>query len=224
MLTSSVPFLRSIFFRFLILLAVLFCQNSFVQTTAVGAMVQEDDGENVSLREEVEPGIFVFGRPHRFAEIGRAGGFDSSPDGRTLVFSGAKLKFFDLVENKVVEEASVKGEYYQAVSYSPDGRYVFAQSNTSGKPIVRIFDAIDKSPVGTIKVKNYFQTMAISPDASFVATSNNNLVEVFDVSSGEQLFELSDLGYLQSLAFSPDESSLIVPKNGRIQMVDMKTG
>ena len=73
-------------------------------------------------------------------------------------------------------------------------------------------------------MKNYFQTMAISPDASFVATSNNNLVEVFDVSSGEQLFELSDLGYLQSLAFSPDESSLIVPKNGRIQMVDMKTG
>jgi hypothetical protein len=44
----------------------------------------------------------VFLPPHRFAEIGNCQSFDSSPDGRTLVFAAGKLKFFDLGQKLLI--------------------------------------------------------------------------------------------------------------------------
>ena len=112
---------------------------------------KSDDGDTKDYVKQIEPGVKVFGVASRFAAVGSASAFDSSPDGRNLVFAtSSKIKFFDLQENKITDSLGEPNEYYQHVKYSPDGRYVFAGGQARGKSVVRIFDAIDKSSVGTV--------------------------------------------------------------------------
>jgi WD40 repeat protein len=196
-------------------------------------IIVANDPADGNLRSEIEPGIVLYGKSRRFAEVGQCQGFDSSPDGRTLVFASNKLKFFDLRENKVTDEIGEPQEYYSGVLYSPDGRYVFAQSNVNGNTVVRVFDAIDLSSVGTISSKKedsekptyfYAQSICVSADAKYLAMASHDEVQVRDVSSGELVCGLKDLGYVQGMAFSPDETELFIPKMGRLAVLDVKSG
>ena len=184
------------------------------------------------LRKEIEPGVVVYGNPHRFAEIGNCQSFDSSPDGRTLVFAAGKLKFFDLVDNKVLEQVGEQREYFQQVAYSPDGRFVFA-AQSAQSPVIRVYDAIDGSAVGNVSSaiegdetsrQFFIQAMIVSSDAKFIALQSYNAVQVREVDSGELVLHLKDLGYVQGLVFSPDESQLICSVGGRIKVHDLKSG
>ena len=175
----------------------------------------------------------IYGKSHRFAEVGQCQGFDSSPDGRTLVFAAGKLKFFDLKENRVTDEIGEPRESYNRVMYSPDGRYVLATTNMQGATLVRVFDAIDRSSIGTITTKKedtqtpsyfYVQASCVSADAKYIALASHNEVQVRDVGSGELVCSLGELGYVQGMAFSPDETELYIPKNGQMQVIDLKTG
>ncbi|MFK7765785.1 MAG: WD40 repeat domain-containing protein [Mariniblastus sp.] len=186
------------------------------------------------LLKRVEPGVFVYGRAHRFAEVGGASSFDSSPDGRTLAFGGSKIKLFDLKDNLVTEEIGEANENYQNVVYSPDGRYVLGSTRSSkAGSIVRVFDAIDGSSVGTIATKTdesgerssfYIQGLNVSADASYVVIWSHNQLQVRDVESGELIHEIKKLGYCQGAAFSADEQQLFFSKSGRLAVIDLKTG
>lgn len=200
-------------------------------------IITTGDTRTDDFRQELEPGVVVYGKSHRFAEVGQCQGFDSSPDGRTLVFATSKLKFFDLEENKVTDTAGKASEHYNGVIYSPDGRLVFAHSYGNGQGFVRVFDAIDMSTQGTIstaieeaeegsRARNHFyiQYVCVSPDANYIALSNHNEVQVRDVRNGELISRISDLGYVQGMAFSPDETELYVPKMGQLAVVDIETG
>ncbi len=190
------------------------------------------DADKPKLRNEIEPGVVVYGRPHRFAEVGAANSFDSSPDGRTLVFPGSKIKFFDLEDNKVTDEIGEDGEHYQSVVYSPDGRYVMANTQGRKGAMVRVFDAIDKSPAGVISCKKpdeertsfYLQGISVSPDATYVAMWSHNQMQVREVETGDLVHEFKDLGYIQGASFSADEEHLYFPKSNQVVVVDLKTG
>lgn len=199
---------------------------------ASGIINANGQSEN-GLKREIERGVVVYGKSHRFAEVGHCSGFDSSPDGRTLVFASNKLKFFDLVENRIVDQAGERGENYSGVVYSPDGRNVFAQAYVQGQSVVRVFDAIDMSLIGTISSKRedvekpshfYVQSMCVSADGKYVAMASHNEIQVRDVSSGELVCSLDDLGYVQGMAFSPDETELYIPKTGRLVVLDLQSG
>ena len=190
------------------------------------------DADKPKLRNEIEPGVVVYGRPHRFAEVGAATSFDSSPDGRTLVFPGSKIKFFDLEDNKVTDEIGENGEHYQSVVYSPDGRYVMANTQGRNGAMVRVFDAIDKSAAGVISCKKpeeerssmYLQGISVSPDATYVAMWSHNQMQVREVESGDLVHEFKDLGYIQGASFSADEEHLYFPKSNQVAVIDLKTG
>ncbi len=187
------------------------------------------------FRQEIAPGIVVFGKSNRFAALGDCQSFDVSPDGKTVVCSGQKLKFFDLEKNQIRDEIGEPGDYYQAVQYSPDGRFVVAYTYESSGSQLRVWDAIDLSLVNTISAtigvsdesafKNfYLQSVAISADNSFVAMTSNNAALIRDLKTGELIHEFVDLGYVQRICFSSDETQVYLPKNSRIQVIDMDSG
>lgn len=204
-----------------------------------------DDGDSQSFVSEVEPGVKVFGVASRFAEVGICSSFDSSPDGGQLIFaSGSKVKFFDLKENKVTDSIGEDRESYQYVRYSPDGRYVFAGGQGSGGSVVRVFDAIDKSSVGTITSKVevaekggdekakalnhsshfYLQHLFVSADATYVGMCSHDTLQVREVSSGDLVYHAKGLGYVQGACFSADEKHVIYPKNYQIEVAEIESG
>ena len=185
------------------------------------------------MRKQIERGVVVYGRPHRFAEVGNAGSFDNSPDGRTLAFAGGKVKFFDLEDNEVTDEIGESGEHYQRLAYSPDGRYVLAQTHNSKQgPMVRVFDAIDKSSVGTIltndpSVENsnhsfYVQGLSVSPDANYVVMWTHNQIQVREVDSGTLSTKSKTLVIARGLRFLRTNSSCTIRRMVGLRFLILK--
>ena len=199
-----------------------------------------DDKELRTFVKQIEPGVRVLGVASRFAEIGQSSSFDSSPDGSQLVFaSGNKIKFFDLEENEITDTIGEDGENYSYVSYSPDGRLVFAGGQRNGMGLVRVYDAIDKSSDGTITTKVeqeeeegekkarrhfYLRSMFVSADATYVGLCSHDGIQIREVATGDLIHQDKGLGYVQGACFSPDEQYVIYPKNYRLIVVDIKTG
>lgn len=195
--------------------------------------------DSTGLRTEIEPGVVVFGKPHRFTDVGNCQSFDSSPDGRTLVFASGQLKLFDLVENKVVDEIGEPREYYQNVAYSPDGRLVLTHFYQGGGPdqtpgsVVRVFDAIDGSPISRISSAwedgeksstFYIQQLTVSADGNYVGLQSHNALQVREIDSGDLILGLKDQSFVQGIAFSSDEESLFVSTGGKIKVFDLDSG
>ena len=185
-------------------------------------------------RQEIEPGVVVFGQPNRFAEVGSSQGFDSSPDGRTLIFASSKIKFFDLIDNKIIAEVGEPQEYFRNIAYSPDGRYVFGFVQLQNKKYIRVIDAITQESVGTITTEveqtedtnAYFnlQKIIVSADAKYIGLVSYNDIQVRDVASGELTMHVKELGYIQDAGFSPDETELIIPQSGKLKVYDIESG
>ncbi|MFT5301096.1 MAG: WD40 repeat protein [Mariniblastus sp.] len=195
---------------------------------------QSDNGSE--WIQQLEPGVLLYGREHRFAEVGNCQSFDVSPDGRTLVMGTGKIEFFDLIENRVTDKLGEPNEHYQNVAMSPDGRLVFGYtgnkySSDGQKPgLVRVYNAISKEPEGTILIESekpnfHVQNMVVSADGTFIALYSHNMLQVRNVKNGELVLSLSELGYIQgNVAFSPDESELFVPKQGKLEIYDLASG
>ena len=209
-------------------------------TDDLAGATTDDDKEVRTYVKQIEPGVKVLGVASRFAEVGQSSSFDSSPDGSQLAFaSSSKIKFFDLEENKVTDTIGEKGEHYQYVRYSPDGRLVFAGGQRKGKGLVRVYDAIDKSSQGTIttevkeeekegekKRRSYFylQSMFVSTDATYIGLCSHDTIQIREVTTGDLIYQDKGLGYVQGACFSPDEQYVIYPKNYKMVVVDIKTG
>ncbi len=195
----------------------------------------EKEYANEEFAKEVEPGVLVIGKTHRFAEVGNCNSFAVSPDGKTLICSGSKVKFFDLEENVVTDEIGESGESYQQVEFSPDGRYILGATYSQGESMVRVWDAIDLSVVSAVPCKAgvgdedglanfYVQKLYVSPDSSYYCAATYNSAIVRDLRTGELVQTFTGLQYIQGAAFSIDETQLYLPLGGRVQAFDIDSG
>ena len=187
------------------------------------------------LKKEIEPGIFVIGKAHRFAEVGDCDSFSLSPDGKTLACSGGQIKLFDLEENKIRETVGEEGESYQGVEFSDDGRFLVAHTYKNASSLIRVWDAIDLSLVTSFVANEglaseaartmfYIQQFQVSPENNFIVACDYQSLVVRDLKTGELVHEIGDLGWVQSVAFSPEDRQLLVPKSGSVQVVDLESG
>ncbi len=190
---------------------------------------------DAKLVKEIEPGVLLIGKTHRFAEVGDCDSFAVSPDGKTLICAGSKIKFFDLDENVVREEIGKDGEHYQQVEFSPDGRYILGSTYLRGESMVRVWDAVDLSVVSAVPCKAgigdqkgfesfYVQKVYVSPDSNFYCATTYNSAIVRDLRTGELVQTFRGLQYIQCAAFSLDESQLYLPFGGRVQAFDLDSG
>ena len=190
----------------------------------------------VELKQVIEPGMFVIGKSHRFAEVGDCDSFSLSPDGKTLACSGSPIKLFDLGENKIRETVGEEGESYRGVEFSDDGRFLVAHTYVNGNSVIRVWNAIDLGLVTSFFANEgvasdaasrsfYIQQFQVSPENNYIAASDYQTLVVRDLKTGELVHEVNDLGWaVQSIRFSPNDDQLIFPKSGGVQVIDLETG
>ena len=195
----------------------------------------DQTGSAAELKKTIEPGVFVIGKAHRFAEAGDCDSFSLSPDGKTLACSGGQIKLFDLEENKIRETVGEEGEHYRGVEFSDDGRFLVAHTYKNGGALIRIWDAIDLSLINSFAANEgmdsaeastnfYIQKFKVSPENNYIAACDYQSLVVRDFKTGELVHEISNLGWVQSVAFSPDDRQLLVPKSGSVQAIDLESG
>ena len=138
------------------------------------------------LKTEIEPGVFVVGKAHRFAEVGDCDSFSLSPDGKSIACSGNPIKLFDLQENAVRKTVGEKGETYHGVQYSDDGRFLIGHTHKDSSSLIRVWDAVDLSLINSFianegmdsknaRARFYIQQLKVSPriiTSPFVATKH----------------------------------------------------
>ena len=100
----------------LILSAGAFAQDDKAKSTDSGSW-SSGAGDSEPIKKKIEPGVWVYGRTHRFAEVGEINSFDTSPDGKTMAFGVSRgVKLFDLEKNKIVDEIKL-GENEQIAGF-----------------------------------------------------------------------------------------------------------
>lgn len=212
----------------------VYCQEQVGGFTLAVDATAGEQREQIE-RNQVEPGVTVYGNPNRFSEVGRVNSFDSAPDGKTLAFAGRQISMFDLTKNKVVAEmGKTDGEFFASVNYSPDGRYILAHAIEGDKIVILVFDAIDLKLLNTIDPDMTVQmarstpnpfALRVSANSRFVACrTGQSVVRVVSLNEGKQVFESTELGYVSTFEFSSKEHRLLLGCGGRCAMVDLETG
>jgi RNA polymerase sigma factor (sigma-70 family) len=140
-----------------------------------------------------------------------------SPDGMVLVTGGdGSLKLWDVATGKLLR--SVTGDYYGAVRFAPNGRWVFASGSY-------LLDAATLGEMRRISPGGY--PLAFSPDSTLLATAGRGgLVDLWQTSNGQLAFALR--GHQEGVhsgAYSPDGRTLVTMCFGkRICHWDVATG
>lgn len=210
------------------------------QVEAKGDKAYKTASEQIELEEklktEIEPGVFVVGKAHRFAEVGDCDSFSLSPDGKTIACSGSRIKLFDLEADKVRETVGEEGETYQGVEFSDDGRFLVGHTYKHSSSLIRVWDAVDLSLLNSfsanegVKSANarasfYIQQFKVSPENNYIAACDYRSLVVRDLKTGELVYQMDDLGWaIQGISFSPDDRQLLVPKSGSVQVIDLESG
>lgn len=211
-------------------------------TEKTGECFQSDDRrshDDEAWVREIEPGVRLYGRVPKFAEVGQSDMFDASPDGRTIVFvSGQEIKFWDIESERIEGNIKLKSGAVH-VEYSPDGLRLFLSQWVSVpqdqpddvtrvpvRPIVTVWDAITreriatidpwqarenaaKSVAGTPNQQRHIQALAIAPDGDAVALGFGNRTEIYDVVSGEKRSEVKHDNYVQFITFAKSGDELL---------------
>ncbi len=177
------------------------------------------------------------GRVRRFAgrHEGSVGAMRFTPDGRTLVTSGADgvLNVWDVARGEIREKLTghAKGEVY-GLSISPDGRTLYSSGHderafawdlTGDRSLVRPFAVArpfvpdgDELPRG----------LALSPDGRTLALGHSDgTVDLLDAQTLHRRRSLRALrGFVGAIAYSPDARLLAVAgQRGQVTLWDART-
>jgi WD40 repeat protein len=91
-----------------------------------------------------------------------------------------------------------------SISFSPDGRLLFARSNS-----IEIRDPMDGTIIKVVRFGPGNSASAFSPDRQFLATADANDVYLWRLADGAIVSQFPGLGVgVQSLAFSPDGQTI----------------
>jgi WD40 repeat protein len=116
--------------------------------------------------------------------------------------------------------------YISGISFSKDGRYLAAGTDTG---YLQIWDVASRKHLSTVKLgTSYVSNPAFSPDGKWIAagTYNDGMLSLIDVAAGKllQQIQVSMFG-CGSVAFTPDGRFVLTPSNsGQLNSGRFQTG
>jgi WD40 repeat protein len=156
----------------------------------------------------------------RFRITERVRGVSFAPDGRLAVSSDGGVKLVDPTTGKVSRTIKT-AERVGRPAFSRDGRRLFTGSGTN----VLVLDSetgktLTKFPVGIL------ESMAVSPDASLVATGNDDAqVRLWSASSGAPVRGLgSPWGSVTAASFDPTGEHIATAATGWVDVWSARSG
>lgn len=104
----------------------------------------------------------------------------ATPDGRRLATSSdddSAVKVWDAATGKLAWERKGLTGWVTALAYSPDGKLVV----TGQRGSIKLFNAVDGSPVADILLGSQVWGLAVSPDSRFVAAAEVDFAYLVDL-------------------------------------------
>jgi WD40 repeat protein len=176
---------------------------------------------------------------------GRAKAADFSPDGQFIVSGGGTIEQFgeaviyDTASRKKLGDLEVEGglHYLTDIAFGPRGQRIAAGSFPDRAVVV--WDATSKNVLQRLKLSQYPNDVAFSPDGSLLAVAESGYhpdrskrffgpcdVSIWNLGTGERTFELKgNSSGANSASFSPDGKTVTSGgSDGSIRVWDLETG
>ena len=120
-----------------------------------------------------------------------------TPTGRTLVRTQVRQGYLRRSIVKYMEV--IPGGRVNALSFSPDGKYLATGSNN-----VTLWKVSSGQRIRQMEDGGQVYTISFSPDGKYLATGNWEKASIWEVNSGHRLWQMKHEGRVYAVSFSPN--------------------
>jgi WD40 repeat protein len=129
----------------------------------------------------------------------------AAPDGRRLVTSSdddSAVKVWDAATGKLAWERKGLTGWVTALAYSSDGKLVV----TGQRGSIKLFNAVDGSPVADVLLGSQVWGLAVSPDSRFVAAAEVDFAYLVDLDLRRYTIKFTppEEAWFKDIAFHPN--------------------
>lgn len=149
------------------------------------------------------------------------------------------IELWDIYEGYRVRQLNSKGQYIEAASFSPDGKYIFFIRSKHLKNVKEIsFKLWDIETGHEIKYNelsknaSYVDSALVSHSGKYALTYGTGTTKyrgartlrLWDISTGREIISSQEVGSGHSFEVSPDNKYVAIASSSRLELMDVNTG
>ena len=146
---------------------------------------------------------------HINADAGWVSWVTFSPNGKYIVsFQDPTIKVWEFATQKEITR-KIHDDFIVSAAFSPDGKYIVSGSSSgSANGSIIVWDALTGNEISRM-AHNGLNSITISRDGKYVASTGNDTAIVWDLYTGDEVFSIQYPAEANSISFSPSAEYVV---------------